>query len=144
VKVAAPLAELPLFARAGTMLPLLPPDVDTLTGYGRARGLVHLRDRSRRLRLLAFPRGRSRASGADVRSVEGPGVWKLVVRSRRARRVSLEASLATLERPFRPCSVRLGRRALPRRAWSYSRRSRVLRVSFKARSATLAVRRACG
>src|SRR4051794_1342567 len=90
VKVAAPLTELPLFARAGTILPLLPPDVDTLTGYGKAGGLVHLRDRAR-LRLLALPRGRSRATGAGVRSVEGRGSWRLVLRLRRTRRVSLEA-----------------------------------------------------
>jgi alpha-glucosidase (family GH31 glycosyl hydrolase) len=143
VKVAAPLDELPLFARAGTILPLLAPDVDTLTGYGRTRGLVHLGDRSRRLRLLAFPRGRSRAAGADVRSIEGRGSWRLVVRSRRTRRIALEASLATLARPFRPCSLRLRGRPLSRRSWSYSRRTQGLRVSFRARSATLAVRRAC-
>ena len=33
----APLDELPLFARAGTILPLLPPDVDTLTDLRRRR-----------------------------------------------------------------------------------------------------------
>ena len=30
LNVKAPLEELPLFARAGTILPLLPPEVDTL------------------------------------------------------------------------------------------------------------------
>jgi alpha-glucosidase (family GH31 glycosyl hydrolase) len=140
VKVAAPLAELPLFARAGTILPLLQPDVDTLTGYGRASGLVHLRDRSRRLRLLAFPRGRSRAAAGGVRSVEGRGTWRLVVRGRHARRFSLEASLATLKRPFRPCSVRLRGRPI---RFSYSRRTHVLRTDFRARSATLVASRGC-
>ena len=143
LEVAAPLAELPLFARAGTVLPLLAPDVDTLTGCGRRPGLVHLRDRSRRLRLLAFPRGRSRAAAGGVRSVEGRGSWKLVVSGPRVRRISLEASLATLKRPFRPCALRLSGRLLPRRAWSYSRRTRVLKARFRARSATFTAERAC-
>ena len=34
VTIPAPLDELPLLARAGTLLPLLPPDVDTLAAYG--------------------------------------------------------------------------------------------------------------
>ena len=59
----APLGELPLLARAGSVLPLLPADVDTLAPYGR--DLVHLRDRRGRLSLLAFPRGRWR--GQHVR-----------------------------------------------------------------------------
>ena len=39
---------------------MLPADVDTLAPYGSAPGLVHLDDRAGRMRLLAFPRGRSR------------------------------------------------------------------------------------
>jgi alpha-glucosidase (family GH31 glycosyl hydrolase) len=147
VTLAAPLDELPLLARAGTVLPLLPADVDTLTSYGRGRGVVHLRDRAGRMTLLAFPRGPSRASeigtGESVRSVESRGGWRLVVRGKRVRRYSLQAWLATLQRPFRPCAVTVSGRALPRRAWSYGRQSRVLRASFRARSATLLVRRAC-
>jgi hypothetical protein len=145
----APLEELPLFARAGTILPLLAPDVDTLTSYGRASGgLVHMRDRSRRLRLLAFPRGRSRAADGSARSSEARGSWKLVVRGSRGRgrrRVSLEASLATLANPFRPCTVRLNGHALRRgRAWTYDHSTRVLKVSFAARAtATVVARRGC-
>jgi hypothetical protein len=105
-----------------------------------------MRDRSRRLRLLAFPRGRSRAADGSARSSEARGSWKLVVRGARGRgRVSLEASLATLAHPFRPCTVRLNGHALRRgRAWTYDRRTRVLKVSFTARAgATVVARRAC-
>src|SRR5262249_41935364 len=58
--VPAPLEELPLLVRAGAVLAMLPPDVDTLTDYGAgAPGLVRLADRQQSLGLLAFPRGTS-------------------------------------------------------------------------------------
>jgi hypothetical protein len=146
VTVPAPLGELPLFVRAGALLPLLPPDVDTLTEYGDEPGLVHLSDRRRRLRVLAWPRGRSRAAigvGERVRSRESARGWTFVVRGRLRRRYSIEASLATLRRPFRPCAVRLRGRRLPRSAWTYGRRSGVLRVTFRARAARVSARRRC-
>jgi alpha-glucosidase (family GH31 glycosyl hydrolase) len=151
VGVPAPLDELPLFARAGSILPLLPPDVDTLAGEGARRGLVHLRDRRRRRVLIAFPRGRSRAAlgtGARARSVERRRSWRLAFRARSRHRYFLQASLATLRRPFRPCAVSLRGRRLPRRrangprrrGWTYSPRIRVLRVRFGVRTGRLAVR----
>jgi alpha-glucosidase (family GH31 glycosyl hydrolase) len=142
----APLDELPLLVRAGAVLPLLSADVDRLAAYGPARGHVQLRDRRGRLVLLAFPRGRSRAAfneGERVVSVEGRRRWRLHVRGRRLRRYGLQASMATLRRPLRPCSVRLRGRRLPRRAWRYNRRTRVLRASFRVRRATLVVRSRC-
>ena len=144
--VPAPLDELPLLVRAGALLPLLPADVDTLTSYGSEPGLVKLRDRRGRLRLLAFPRGRSRAAigrGESVRSRESARGWSLTLRGRRMRRYSLEASLGTLRRPFRPCAVRFRGQRPPRWAWSYDRRTRVLRATFRARAARLTVRRRC-
>jgi alpha-glucosidase (family GH31 glycosyl hydrolase) len=45
VRLPAPLAELPLLARAGTLLPLLPPDVDTVASYGDRAAAVSLRER---------------------------------------------------------------------------------------------------
>jgi hypothetical protein len=59
--------------------------------------------------------------------------------------VSLEASLATLAHPFRPCTVRLNGRALRRRrGWTYDHSTRVLKVSFAARAtATVVARRGC-
>jgi alpha-glucosidase (family GH31 glycosyl hydrolase) len=121
-KLPAPLAELPLLARAGTILPLLPADVDTLTGYGRKRGLVHLRDRTSRMTLLAFPRGTTKAEigpGESVRSSVRGRRWRLAIDGKRARRYSIEASL-----PFRPCG----------------HKTRVLRAKLRGRAPVLSVR----
>ena len=49
--------------------------------------------------------------------------------------------MSTLRRPFRPCSVRLKGRRLPRRAWRYDARDRVLHAHFRVRRGTLVVRR---
>ena len=141
--VPAPLGELPLLARAGTVLPLLWPDVDTLADYGAgADGVVRLADRRDRLDLLAFPRGTSRARFNEretLRSKESRRRWTLTVAGERTRTYRLQASLATLRRPFRPCRVRLGARRLPAGAWRYDRATRRLRVTFRARRATLTV-----
>jgi alpha-glucosidase (family GH31 glycosyl hydrolase) len=142
VRVPAPLAELPLFVRAGALFALLSPDVDTLAGYGRRKGLMHLRDRRDRLRLLLFPRGRSSRAfnyGERLHSVEGAGSWRLTVAGRRTRSYSVEASLNTLRQPFRPRAVRLDGAVLPRAAWSFEGRSGVLRARFRARRAVLEV-----
>ena len=142
VSVPAPLAELPLFIRAGALLALLPADVDTLASYGRAPGLVHLSDRRDRIRLLLFPRGRSSRRfnyGERLRSIEGAGRWRLEIEGARARTYSLEASLRTLRRPFRPCRLSLDGEAP---SWSFDRRTGVLRARFRARRATL-VAHAC-
>lgn len=54
VTVNAPLGTIPLFVRAGTCLPLLPPDVDTLAEHGDLPGLVHLSDVAGSERTLGF------------------------------------------------------------------------------------------
>ena len=136
----APLAELPLLVRAGAVLPLLPSDVDTLASPGRGRGLVHLAERRGRLTLLAFPRGRRTAPMFErerLRSVEGRRSWALAIRGARRRAYSLEASLRTLRRPFRPRRVTFAGRRVPFR---YDRRTGVLRARFSARRGTLVVR----
>jgi alpha-glucosidase (family GH31 glycosyl hydrolase) len=141
VTLPAPLAELPLLARAGTLLPLLAPDVDTLAPYGDRASAVSLRERAGRRILLAFPSGRSAArleDGGRLLSRERPESWSLEIRSRRMRRWTIEASLATLKHPFRPRDVtahggRLGR-------WRYDPRTRVLRATFTARRGTLVAR----
>jgi orotate phosphoribosyltransferase len=147
VELPAPLAELPLLARAGAVIPLLPPEVDTLATYGKqAKGLVRLADRRARMRLLAFPRGRSSARvyrRERVVSRERRVGWSLAVRGSRRRRYELQASLATLRRPFRPCALRVGRRRLARRAWRFDRRTRVLRARFATRQGKLTVQRRC-
>jgi alpha-glucosidase (family GH31 glycosyl hydrolase) len=147
VELPAPLAELPLLVRAGAVVPLLAPDVDTLSGYGRSTaGVVRLADRRRRIELLAFPRGRSRARmfrRDQLVSRERRGRWTLSVRGTRRRSYRLQASLATLRHPFRPCAVTIAGRPLPRRAWTFNRRTRAFKARFGTRRATLAVRRRC-
>jgi len=142
VTVPAPLKRIPLFVRAGEVLPLLAAGVDTLARYGRQRrGLVRLADRRRRLELLAFPRGTS-ASRFDrdgkLRSVVSPGRWALRISSRRRLRVGLQAALP---KGFgRPCSVELDARRV-----SFTHRAGVLRAKFPAdRAASLVVRSDCG
>jgi alpha-glucosidase (family GH31 glycosyl hydrolase) len=137
----APLAELPLLVRAGTLLALLPPEVDTLAAYGDRADAVSLRERSGQRAVLAFPRGRSaaRLDGGGVLSArEGERSWTLSVRSRRVRRWTLQASLATLRRPFRPCEVSAARGRLG--GWRFDRRTRVLRATLLGRRARLQVR----
>jgi alpha-D-xyloside xylohydrolase len=125
VEVRASLDQLPLFVRAGAVIPLLPADVSTLSDFGAGR-VVRLADRRNRLRLLAFPAGRSRT-------------WKLHVRSTRAVRYTLEASTAALPGAFQTCSVTVAGRRLPRVAWRQDRAGGVLTVRFSAARATLVV-----
>jgi alpha-D-xyloside xylohydrolase len=141
--VPAPLAELPLLARAGTLLPLLPPDVDTLARYGDRAPAVSLRERRDRRVLLAFPRGRSSArhDGGSLRSRELERGWALSFRGSRRQRWTIEASLATLQRPFRPCAVAAAGGRLAN--WSFDRRTRVLRATLTTRGGRL-VARPCG
>ena len=115
----------------------------------RREGVVRLADRRDRLRLLAFPAGAAAPRstwGSGSCSVEGRRRWRLTVEGARTRTYRLQASLSTLRRPFAPCGVRVGTGAGPSwalrrgRGWTYSRRTRVLRASFRARRATLAVR----
>ena len=134
---------MPLLARAGTLLSLLPPDVDTLARYGDRAPAVSLGERAGRRVVLAFPRGRSTArleDGGRLRSREGAGEWSLEIRSRRSRRWTIEASLAALRRPLAPCAVQTRGGRLVR--WRYDRRARVLYATLEARRAKL-VARAC-
>ena len=101
----APLDELPLLVRAGALVPLLPPDVDTLADDGTGKGLVHLRQRRYRLHVLAFPRGRTRvALGPGVRALsrERRGGWRLRLRAVRRKRHAfrVQASMATTAPPL--------------------------------------------
>jgi alpha-glucosidase (family GH31 glycosyl hydrolase) len=149
VTVPAPLSELPLLVRAGAVLPLLPPSVDSLSTYANDDPeLVSLADKRDSLRLLAFPRGRSGAGiygGDRLRSIETRAGWRLAIRGSARRRYRLQASLAALRDRFRPCSIELDGRELPSRRWSYDRRTRVLEASFGGRRPALEViGRDCG
>ena len=146
ITVPAPLEQIPLFARAGTVLPLLPPDVDTLADVGEAPGLVHLGERRRSLTLLAWPRGRTSSAFGErgkVRSIERRGGWELRMRAPKVTRIKLRASLATMKRPLRPCRVELNGRKLPRARWAYAAERRVLRLRFSAKRARLVVDGRC-
>jgi alpha-glucosidase (family GH31 glycosyl hydrolase) len=138
----APLEELPLLARAGTILPLLPPDVDTLADYGASEGLVKLSDRDDQLELLAFPRGDTSASFYDEErlvSRESANRWTLEVRGSTERDYRLQASLATLRGELTPCAVTLDGRPLSADDWSYDSDDEVLTAGFRTDSGELAV-----
>jgi hypothetical protein len=74
-----------------------------------------------------------------VRSRERPGGWSLTIGSSRRRTWRIEASLATLRRPLRPCSVVA--RGGKLRGWRFDRRTKVLRATFVTRRGTLVARR---
>lgn len=121
---------------------MLPPDVETLAGIGDGDGLVHASDRADRMRLLAFPRGVRRArmghEGEHLISRERGGErWTLSIREARQRTYELQASLATLKRPFEPCTVTLAGEPLP---FDWNASERVLRLSFETRRGDIDVR----
>lgn len=141
--VPAPIGRPPLMVRAGAILPLLPADIDTLTNYGEAAGLVRLSDRRKQLRVLAFPRGetsRNLGDGAHARSVVGRGRWELRLRARQRTRFELEAGLAALGRRFHPRELLLDGDVLKSDRWTYDRESRVLRTKLRGTDVRLVAR----
>jgi alpha-glucosidase (family GH31 glycosyl hydrolase) len=147
VSVPAPADELPLFVRAGALLPLLPADVDTLADYGAANaGIVRLADRADQLELLAFPRGTSTAHGLPgdrIISNEGATGWELTLHSRQTRSWRVQASLATLSVPFTPCGVDFEGQPLPPSDWTVDPQTQVLRVTLHTAHGRLTARRSC-
>jgi hypothetical protein len=135
----APLEELPLLAHAGAVLPLLPPDVDSLSQY-RAKGVVSLEQRSDRLALLAFPRGRTDARFGEngrIASRERDGAWRLELRNAGGGRIDLQASLGALRDGFRPCRVEVDGKRLPGKRWAFDPKREVLTARFDGRSPKL-------
>ena len=140
----AQLDELPLFVRAGAVIPMLPADVSTLSNFGAGR-IVRLADRRDRLRLLAFPGPRRVARMFErerLVSSSARGRWRLAILGKRARRYTLEASTTGLRAAsggrFRTCAVSIAGRRLPRSAWRQE--GGVLSATFRARHATLVAR----
>ena len=139
VSVPAPLDELPLFARAGAVLPLLPPEVDTLAEHD-GKGLVSLGERGDRLALLAFPRGDSSAAFGErgrIASREGRSSWRLSLRRAGGGPIELQATLRTLRHRVEPCRVLVDGKRLPGRRWRFDARSGVLTARFEGRSPEL-------
>ncbi|WP_232675785.1 TIM-barrel domain-containing protein [Nocardioides sp. R-C-SC26] len=129
VTVPAPRDQLPLLVRAGAVLAMLDPDVDTLTDFGRAGDVVSARERADRMQLLAFPRGRSVTRfgrGERLTSVEDGAGWRLEIAGRRARTYTAQVSLATLRRPIDVCGVRVDGKPLPPSAWRIENGGQVL------------------
>jgi alpha-glucosidase (family GH31 glycosyl hydrolase) len=142
--VPAPLEELPLMVRSGSVLPLLPPEVDTLAKAGGEKGQVSLAERRRELHLLAFPRGRTRARFGEsgrIASRAGARAWRLGLRGGGARRFELQASLAALPGAFRACEVRVDGRPLRPGRWRFDPRTDVLTARFAGRSPKLTAQR---
>jgi hypothetical protein len=131
VSVPAPLEQLPLMVRVGAIVPLLPPTVQTLSGYG-SPSTVGLDDVRNRLHLIAFPRGRTRSAFGEkggLDSEERNHSWKLTITRAREHRIVLDASLSTLRHRLTPCQVRVDGRRLLRTAWSAD--EGVLHVRFR-------------
>ena len=133
-----------MMIRAGALLPMLPADVDTLSGYGRDHpSLVHLAEREDTLHILAFPRGdtaRRFSRHGRLTSVETTGRWDLRVRGGGASRFHVQASFATLENPFVPCKVRWRGRMLSESEWTWNDHDAVFRTTVQGRNGRLSVR----
>jgi hypothetical protein len=112
IEVRAPIYELPLFVRAGAVIDLLPPDVDTLAGI-RGSSAVDASQKKERV-VLAFPKGRTIRIGDGTR-----------------RTYALQASVQR-----RPCAVRLNGRAVPYR---WFRNRRVLHSTLRVKTGKLVI-----
>ena len=138
--LAAPLEEMPLLVRAGATLPLLPPDVDTLTDYGRdTDDVVNLVDRLDELHLLAFPSGSEQSAigvGEHVTSTVDGLDWTLQVDGTTSRTYHLQAALDTGDLG-EPSEVLLDGEPLD--DWSYMPESGVLTAEFTTHTGTLEV-----
>lgn len=143
VVVDAPREEIPLFIRAGTVLPMLVPDVYTLAAHGEGNpSVIRLEDRADQLQLLAFPRGESAGNFFDTASytsVESSESWTLTVDEGVSYEVHLQASLKALLQPFEPCSVSTGGVELDNTEWFYDSAAGVLTVGFDSDSGPLEV-----
>ena len=114
--IPAPLDQIPLLIRAGAMITMLDPEVDTLSPFGQAdHSIVHLGDRPART-LFAFPRGKSTGrfeNRGRITSTEGKGSFSIRVSDSKARRWTIKAATSTLRQPFRVRCVKVNGLKLP-------------------------------
>ena len=146
IKVNAPLNQIPLMAKAGSLLPLLPANTDTLAPYAKS-AYTGLDDNRGKLHLIALPRGFTSTGYLEdgrIVSAEGHGNWLLQVGGGGKVKLDLDASMKTLKRPFSPASVLVnGKRLKKGKVWSYDRKAGVLHVNTTLkRGQTLSVRAA--
>lgn len=142
VTVAAPVPEIPMFVRAGAIVPMLSPDVFTLAEYGDDPAIVHASDRDEFLHVLAFPRGETSGGFYDDgiwQSVETEASWALTIENDRERTIHLEAAMGTLLAPIEVCQVSLDDEPLSESAWSYDPAAGILDVTYTTVSGTLRV-----
>jgi sulfoquinovosidase len=135
VTMPAPLEEIPLLIRAGGILPLLPPEVDTLAEH-EGKGLVSLDERRDELHLLAFPRGETSAkygTNGNISSREKRRSWRFELHGD-AREFELQASLATLRNGLAPCRVVVDGERLAGKRWDYDKGTEVLTARFAGRA----------
>ncbi|MEO2168073.1 MAG: TIM-barrel domain-containing protein [bacterium] len=142
VTVDAPIDEIPLMVRTGTVLPLLAPDVFTLAEHGSDPAIIHLSDRADQLHLLAFPRGESSGrlfASESWTSRETENGWSLRIEGETERLIHLQGFLDTLDAPIRPCRVTLDGADLAEGSWSWDTDRRVLDVRYRTRAGELLV-----
>ena len=107
VTLEAPQDQIPLLVRAGALIPMLDPAVETLTGYGD--GVVHLGDRANRITIVGWPSGRSKTeigAGETVTVTESRGRLIVKLRARGRYRLNLWLSTDLLRRPCKRTHVR--------------------------------------
>lgn len=109
VTAKAPVGTIPLFLRAGAVLPLLPRTVDTLSEYADGTDLAGLDDHAGRRTLLAAPRagewsGPLGAGESMISRVAGR-TWTLTVDAAEPRTYAVRATLTGLDPSWRPCRV---------------------------------------
>ena len=128
VTARAPERTIPLFLRAGAVVPMLPTSVDTLSDYGD--DVVHLGDRADRRTLLAVPvAGSTRGTlgvGESLTSQVTRRSWSLQVDATVPRTYDVQAALTGLDRSWRPCRVEADGQQVD---FTYDRADRVLRFS---------------
>jgi alpha-glucosidase (family GH31 glycosyl hydrolase) len=142
VTVDAPIPEIPMFVRAGAIVPLLSPDVFTLAEYGDDPEIVHASDRDGFLHVLAFPRGETSGVFYDDgtwTSIEDGIDWTLTIENSRERTIHLEATMSSRITPAQVCGVSLDGSALPEEDWSQDVTTGILEVTYTTTSGTLSI-----
>ena len=128
--LAAPVGRLPLLARAGAVVPLLPADVDTLART-RAPGVVAASPTGATSSCSPFRAGAAPASASTAACARARAAAAGRSPSRPAGAAfTVQAGLSALRRPFRPRTVLLDGRPLPSR-WRFDARRGVLRATVR-------------